>query len=275
MKDLAGRTAVITGAASGFGREFALRAAQAGMRLVLADLQEEGLKETASMLGGAASLSVRTDVSDPAAVDALAEAAYARFGAVHIVFNNAGVAVAGPAWSATLEDWQWSIGVNLMGVVHGVRSFVPRMLAGGEPGHIVNTASVAGLLAVPGSSVYCATKQAVVALSECLYHDLRLIDAKVGVSVLCPAFVNTGIGSSERNRPAELAATNPLGEAAIEGMRAALRKGKLTAADIAAMTFEAIEADRFWILTHAKIKGAISLRFEDILGDRQPTSPMG
>jgi NAD(P)-dependent dehydrogenase (short-subunit alcohol dehydrogenase family) len=228
MKDLKSRTAVITGAASGFGRELAILCAADGMNVVLADRDEPGMRGTVELLpAGAQSLCVRCDVSRPADVENLAGEAVKKFGAVHLLFNNAGVAVAGPAWTATLDDWKWSIDVNLMGVVHGIRSFVPRMLAQGDECHIVNTASVAGLLSVPGSAVYCVTKHGVVTLSEVLHHDLQLANAKIGVSVLCPAFVNTGIGESERNRPPELSQTNPLGAEAEAMVKKALRSGKL------------------------------------------------
>src|SRR6187402_1869303 len=206
MNDFKGRVAVITGAASGFGREFAVALAAEGARLVLADVDEKGLQETAALLpAGTESLTVRCDVTRAANLDELAERTYQSFGAAHLVFNNAGVAVCGPAWLATLEDWKWVLDINLMGVVHGIRSFVPRMIASGEPGHVINTASVAGLLSLPGSAVYCVSKHAVVTLSECLRHDLRVAKAAVGVSVLCPAFVQTGIFESARNRPQELA----------------------------------------------------------------------
>jgi NAD(P)-dependent dehydrogenase (short-subunit alcohol dehydrogenase family) len=201
----------------------------------------------------------------------LAKRAWDRFGSVHLLFNNAGVAVAGPAWTATLEDWKWTLDINLMGVVHGIRAFVPRMLAQGGEAHIVNTASVAGLVDIPGSAVYCVSKHGVVALSECLHHDLRVAGAAIGVSVLCPAYVNTGIGDSARHRPAELAATNPLAAPYEEAVRQALRSGKLSAADIARATIEAVKAGRFYVIPHEKIKGAIETRMRDILDDRIPT----
>jgi NAD(P)-dependent dehydrogenase (short-subunit alcohol dehydrogenase family) len=275
MKELKGRTAVITGAASGFGRELTLLCAQAGMNVALADRDERGMAATLALLpAGTPSLCVRTDVAKPDDVEQLATATIGRFGAAHLLFNNAGVAVAGPAWSATLDDWKWLIDVNLMGVVHGIRSFVPRMLEQGDACHVVNTASVAGLLSVPGSAVYCVTKHAVVTLSEVLLHDLRMANAKIGVSVLCPAFVNTGIAESERNRPAELSQTNPLSKAYEEEVKKAVRSGKLSAADVARLTMDAVAADRFYILTHPKIKASIEWRMRDILEERTPTNPM-
>ena len=181
------------------------------------------------------------------------------------------MAVVGPTWTATLQDWQWVLGINLMGVVHGINAFVPRMLAQGGGGHIVNTASVAGFLSLPGSAAYCVSKHGVVTLSECLHHDLRVAKSEIGVSVLCPAFVNTGIFESARNRPAELAATNPLAAPYEEAGRRAVAAGKLSAADVARITLEAIDARRFYVLPHEKIKAAISTRMEDILQARPPT----
>jgi NAD(P)-dependent dehydrogenase (short-subunit alcohol dehydrogenase family) len=276
VKELRDKVAVVTGAASGFGRELTILCAQEGMRVVLADRDEPGAQATAEMLkpSGAQTLVVRCDVSSAGEVEQLAAQSYARFGAAHLLFNNAGVAVAGPAWGATLEDWKWLIDVNLMGVVHGVRSFVPRMLAQGGEAHVVNTASVAGLISVPGSAVYCVTKHAVVTLSECLHQDLRLANAQIGVSVLCPAYVNTGIAESARNRPAELAKTNPLSAQYEERVRKAVRSGKLSAADVARMTMDAVKAGRFYVLSHPKIKGAIEMRMRDILDERLPTNPM-
>lgn len=277
MKELKGKVAVITGAASGFGRELAILCAQEGMKLALADIQMAGLEETAKLVSGwkPEVLLQHCDVSKSAALDVLARETYDRFGKAHLVFNNAGVAVTGPTWTATLEDWKWSIDVNLMGVVHGIRSFVPRMIEQGDECHVVNTASVAGLTSVPGSAVYCATKHAVVTLSECLYHDLAAAQlSRVGVSVLCPAFVDTGIADCARNRPAELANTNPLSAEAEAMVRKALKSGKLSAADIARITMDAVKQNRFYILTHPAILPTIEWRMQDILQQRAPTSPL-
>ncbi|WP_394828215.1 SDR family NAD(P)-dependent oxidoreductase [Pendulispora albinea] len=283
MKDFHGRIAVVTGAASGIGRELALSCARAGMSVVLADVDEEGTAATGELLApllapsGAAALSVRCDVSKDEQVRELSERAFERFGAVHLLFNNAGVGVLGPAWTTTAEDWQWVLGINVMGVVHGIRHFVPRMIAQNGEGHVVNTASVAGLVSVPGSSVYCVSKHAVVTLSECLHHDLRVAGSTLGVSVLCPAYVNTGIADSDRNRPQELRATNPHASEYDIILRRALLAGKLTAADVAAVTLEAIAQERFYVLPHGKIKAAIETRMRDILDDRNPTNtvPVG
>ncbi|SFF56621.1 NADP-dependent 3-hydroxy acid dehydrogenase YdfG [Fontimonas thermophila] len=275
MQDLQDKVAVITGAGSGFGRAFAQLCAAEGMRLVLADIDEAGLAHTCALLpDGTETLTLRCDVADADAVQTLAERTYARFGACHLLFNNAGVAVAGPSWTTTLDDWRWVLGVNLMGVVHGVQSFVPRMLEQGDECHVVNTASVAGLLSVPGSSVYCVSKHGVVTLSECLHHELRAAHAKIGVSVLCPAFVPTGIADAERNRPARFAAKNPRAAPYEARVRKAVQSGKLSAADIARATMQAVKADRFYILTHPTIKAAIETRMRDILDERTPANPM-
>lgn len=273
FRNFAGRIAVITGAGSGIGRALALAAAARGMRLALLDVDVDGLEETRGLLAGDGGkpLIRRCDVSKAEDVQAAADAIFAEMGNVHLLFNNAGVAVGGYSWLTTVDDWQWSLGVNLMGVANGIRSFVPRMIEKGEEGRVVNTASVAGFLSVPGSSVYCATKHAVVTLSECMRHELQMEGAKIGVSVLCPAFVPTGIADAERNRPAELGARNPSTDIFDARLRKAVESGRLTADDIARITFEGIEADRFYILTHPRIKAAIATRMEDILEERTPT----
>ena len=273
MKELREKVAVITGAASGFGREFAIRCADEGMKVVLTDIDEGGLAATVALLRpGTQSLTLRSDVSNADSIEHVATSAYGRFGACHLLFNNAGVGTAGPIWMATLDDWKWTFGINVMGVVHGLRSFVPRMLEQKEASHIVNTASAAGLLAPAGSGVYAASKHAVVAASECLYHELRTQNATIGVSVLCPAFVDTGISNSERNRPAELAESNPEAKQYSDRIRQAIKSGKLNAADIAEVTIEAVKNDRFYILPHPNVKIAVEIRMKDILSDRAPTN---
>ncbi|MES1942513.1 hypothetical protein PC39_00260 [Salinisphaera sp. PC39] len=274
MRELSGKTAVITGAGSGFGRELAAVCAGEGMRLVLADVDSDGLDGTVERLDGAEAECVTCNVARAEEVERLADIADERFGGTHLLFNNAGVAVAGPAWTATLDDWKWMLDVNVMGVVHGIRSFVPRMLDRGGPAHVVNTASVAGLLSVPGSSVYCVTKHSVVTLSECLYHDLRAAGAEIGVSLLCPAYVNTGIAESDRNRPPELGETNPQAAEYEARVRKAVRSGRISAAEVAETTVAAVKDDRFYILTHPRIKGAVEARMHDILEERPPTNPM-
>lgn len=275
MKELSGKVAVITGAGSGFGRELALRCAQEGMRLVLADVDEKGLQQTQSLLpSDTESRLQRCDVSQGWQVEQLAALADTEFGGAQLLFNNAGVALAGPIWTSTEQDWSWALGVNLMGVAHGIRAFVPRMLKQGGECHVVNTASVAGLLSVPGSSIYSVSKHGVVAMSECLHHELQAAGARIGVSVLCPAFVSTGIADAARNRPGELAASNPEAAAYEERVRQAVRKGKISAADVASMTIEAVKQGRFYILTHPNIKPAIEMRLRDILDEALPRNPM-
>lgn len=272
MRDFQGKVAVVTGAGSGIGRELALACAREGASVVLADVDERGMAQAAALIAptGRDTLRVRCDVSKPADIEALADRTYERFGASHLLFNNAGVAVCGPTWTSTAEDWTWIVGINLMGVVHGVRTFVPRMLEQKDACHIVNTASVAGLLSLPGSGAYCVTKHGVVTLSECLRHELRIEGAAIGVSVLCPAFVATGIFESGRNRPKELAATNPLAKPYEEAGRKAVAAGRLSAADVARITLDAVKADRFYVLPHPKIKAAVESRMRDILDERDP-----
>lgn len=275
--DYAGRVAVITGAGSGFGREFARLAASRGMKLALADINQVALDETVHELreGGTAVIGVQTDVSSAEAIQALADATMAAFGAVHLLFNNAGVASGGFVWESTPADWQWVMGANVWSVIHGVRIFTPLMLAHGEPAHIVNTASAAGLISAPNMGIYNLSKHAVVALSETLYHDLQLAQATVGVSVLCPAFVPTGIAHSHRNRPADLANDTPPTPSMLKAQQAsvkAVESGRISAAEIAAITFAAIDAGQFYIVPHAKILDLVALRLQDVLALRNPTS---
>jgi NAD(P)-dependent dehydrogenase (short-subunit alcohol dehydrogenase family) len=221
-------------------------------------------------------VSERVDVSRAEDVARLADRAYAAFGAVHLLFNNAGVGSGGLIWENTERDWQWVLGVNLWGVIHGVRQFVPRMLAGGEPGYVINTASVAGLLNAPNMGVYNVSKHAVVSLTESLHHDLKLVQANIGVSVLCPAYVSTGIAQSHRNRPDSLrddAAPTASQRAAQAAISKAVQGGRMSAADVARETFEAIEAERFYVFTHPQIMPTVELRFTDVLQGRNPSDP--
>ncbi len=281
MKDFAGRVAVITGAGSGFGREFAKMGHALGMKLVLADIQRDALQATLAELRGAGAQAIGevVDVASSEQVRALADRAYGEFGAVHLLFNNAGVAGGGLVWENTDADWRWVLGVNLMGVVHGIRHFVPRMLEAnrcGEPGHIVNTASIAGLLCPPLMGVYNVSKHAVVALTETLYHDLALARSTLGTSVLCPAFVPTGIAASERNRPAALAResepTASMRRAQAQSEKA-VSSGKMTAAQVAQITFDAIRTERFYVFTHEKILSAVQARFDAVLACVAPADP--
>jgi NAD(P)-dependent dehydrogenase (short-subunit alcohol dehydrogenase family) len=270
---------VITGAASGLGRALAGAFGAHGAKLVLADVDEAALARAAGELRalGVAVATQPTDVSQGESVERLARAALDSFGAVHVVCNNAGVAPLGVVWESTESDWRWALGVNLWGVIHGVRVFTPILLRQGDEGHIVNTASVAGLIAPPGMGVYNVTKHAVVALSETLHHDLAARQAKVRCSVVCPAFFASGIADSERSRPAALASdrTKSDEDRALEAMlHKATRSGRLSAEDIAAQVLDAIRDERFYVLTHPKINGAIERRMRDLLDGREPSSPV-
>ena len=279
MKDLSGKVAVITGAGSGFGREFARLGAREGMKLALADVQQDALEVAVAeaRAAGAETLGLRVDVSKPEEVEELAARANRDLRGVHLLFNNAGVAGGGGyVWESSLKDWQWILGVNLMGVVYGIRAFVPRMLKQDCECHVVNTASAAGLVSAPLMSVYNASKHAVVTLSETLFHDLRLAKAKIGVSVLCPAYVPTNIRSSDRNRPPDLtddAPPTPSQIAARERTEKAVASGRLSAAEVARMTFDAVRDDRFYVITHRKMLASVELRLQDVLALRTPSDP--
>ena len=243
MKHLEGKVAAVTGAASGLGKAMALAFAAEGMNVALADVDEAGIKAVEEEVRSrkAKPFSMRVDVSKAAEVEAFAERTVAKLGAVHLVCNNAGVALTGAVWENTALDWEWILGVNLRGVVNGVRAFVPRLLAQDE-GHVVNTASVAGLISPPGMGAYCVSKHAVVTLSEALHHDLRERGSGVGVSVLCPAYVPTGIVDSERNRPKDLpVSTKSEATLAREAMlRKAVASGKISADQVAQSVVAAI-----------------------------------
>ena len=275
MKELKGKVAAVTGAASGLGRAMALAFADQGMHVALGDVADTSDVFAAVEAKGVSALAMKLDVSKPQEVEAFAELIDKDLGGAHVVCNNAGVSPLGAAWEMSLDDWRWIVDVNLWGVIHGVRSFVPRLLKRNE-GHVVNTASVAGIINPPGSSAYNVTKHAVVALSETLHHDLRERGSAVGVSVLCPAYVPTGIADSERNRPAGIQATVKTKEmlAREQMLKKAVSSGRLSADDVAKAVVQAIKEERFYILTHPRIKGAIGARMEDILNDRTPRNPM-
>jgi len=283
MKTLQGRTAVLTGAASGFGLEAARIAARAGMNVVMADVQQDALDKAAEEIRGlgAQVLPFRLDVSKAEQVEALALATRNTFGVPHLVFNNAGVGAGGLIWEHTQKDWEWVVGVNLMGVAHGVRVFTPMMLeaAAADPayeGHIVNTASMAGLLNAPNMGVYNVTKHAVVSLSETLYQDLALVTDQISASVLCPYFVPTGIHQSHRNRPAEMKeAVKPTKSQLIAQAMSdkAVTSGKVTAAQVVQWVFDAVQARQFYIYSHPHALGGVQVRLEDILLQRNPTDP--
>jgi len=277
MKELKGKVAAVTGAASGLGRSMALAFAAEGMDLALADVDEVNLSSVQDevLAKGVRAITLKVDVSNAQQLEIFRDQTLTRLGGVHVVCNNAGVSPLGAVWENSPADWQWILGVNLWGVIHGVRAFTPHLIKQDE-GHIVNTASVAGLISPPGSGAYNVTKHGVVALSESLYHDLRERNSKVGVSVLCPAYVPTGIVDSERNRPKDLPlSTKSEATLAREAMlRKAVTSGKVSADQVAQAVVAAIRDERFYILTHPRIKGAIQARMEDILNDRAPRDPL-
>ena len=277
-----GKTAVLTGAGSGFGLECARIGAKLGMNLVLVDVQQDALDRASAEMRatGAEVLPFRLDVSNAEQMQVMSQAVFERFGAPHFVFNNAGVGSGGLIWENTVKDWEWVLGVNLWGVIHGVRLFTPMMLdaAAKDPawqGHIVNTASMAGLLNPPNMGVYNVSKHAVVSLSETLFQDLRLVSDQIGASVLCPYFVPTGISQSHRNRPAELETEKPtrsqlIGQAMSDK---AVGSGKVTAAEVAQKVFDALAADQFYIFSHPRALGNVQSRMECIVQQDNPTDP--
>jgi NAD(P)-dependent dehydrogenase (short-subunit alcohol dehydrogenase family) len=278
----AGDIAVITGAASGFGLEASRVAARRGMKIVMADVQADALATAQAEIEGlgAEVLPFRLDVSKAAEVEALAAATFARFGVPNFVFNNAGVGAGGLIWEHTAADWDWVIGVNLMGVAHGVRVFTPAMLeaAAKNPaweGHVVNTASMAGLLNAPNMGVYNVSKHAVVSMSETLHQDLALMTEQVHAHVLCPYFVPTGISKSHRNRPADMAPARPTKSQLIAQAMSdkAVGSGKVTAAQVAQWVFEACDERRFYIYSHPHALGGVQVRLDDIVQARNPTDP--
>ena len=280
MGPLRGRVAAITGAGSGFGREFARIAAGEGMALVLADVQADALAATVAELeaSGATLMHRRLDVADGPALQALAHDAWARFGAVHLLFNNAGVGTTGLLWEASVPDWEWVLGVNLWGTIHGVRAFVPRMLEAakadpGYRGHVVNTASMAGLVDPPLTGPYNVAKHAVVSLSETLHQDLSLVTAQVGCSVLCPSWVATGIAHADRNRAAAAAAPTRAAAVGRAMVEKAVSSAKTTAAEVARLTFDAIAGRRFWILPHPQALDGVDARHAALRAGAPPPDP--
>ena len=284
IQDFKGKTAVLTGAGSGFGLECARIGAARGMNLVLVDVQQDALERAAAEMtaAGAQVLARRVDVSSAEQMQALATEVKAHFGAPHFVFNNAGVGAGGLVWENTVADWNWVLGVDLWGVIHGVRLFVPMMLeaAAQDPawrGHITNTASMAGLVAPPNMGIYNTAKAAVVNLTETLYHDLNLVTDQIGASLLCPYFVPTGITHSERNRPAgepeaPLTRSQQIGRALTEK---AVTSGKVTADQVAQKVFAAIGANQFYVFSHESPRalGNISSRMQNMVEMRNPVDP--
>ena len=282
ISDFRNKTAVLTGAGSGFGLECARIGAKLGMHLVLADVQQDALDSAVAEMqaAGAQVLGMRVDVSKADQVEALGAATLAHFGAPHFVFNNAGVGSGGLIWENSLQDWEWVIGVNLMGVAHGIRVFTPMMLAAAEKdaafqGHIVNTASMAGLLNAPNMGIYNVSKHAVVSMSETLYQDLALVTDQVSASVLCPFFVPTGINASHRNRPQAMQSERPTRSQLISQAMSdkAVSSGKVSAAEVAQKVFDAVAANQFYVYSHPKSIGSVQVRMEDILRSRNPTDP--
>lgn len=282
------KTAVLTGAGSGFGIECARIGAKLGMNIVLVDVQQDALDKATSEITAEAAkyggqvMSFRLDISKAAEVEAMGQAVFAKLGAPHFVFNNAGVGSGGLIWETTLKDWEWVLGVNVMGVAHGVRVFTPMMLEAAKKdpayqGHIVNTASMAGLLNAPNMGVYNVSKHAVVSLTETLYQDLKLVTDQISASVLCPFFVATGISQSHRNKPGEFASSDVkptksqlIGQAMSDK---AVGSGKVSAADVAQKVFDAVADDQFYIYSHPKALASVQTRMEDVVQIRNPTNP--
>lgn len=276
MKDLQDTVAVVTGGASGIGLAMAQRFASEGMKVVLADVEEQALAKAAAELteAGANVIGVPTDVSKPEQVEALRDEALAKYGKVHLICNNAGVGAGGLLWETALEDWHWVMGVNLWGVIHGIRAFVPVLIEQGEDGHVVNTASIAGLISPPGIGIYNATKHAVVALSETLHVELMMRGVRPRVTVLCPGWVRTGIADAERNRPAELRAQGdrpPSGEEQMvdQAMRQVVAEG-MPPSEVAEKVLEGVREQRLYVLTHPELKKAIVSRWEHLLEETTP-----
>jgi NAD(P)-dependent dehydrogenase (short-subunit alcohol dehydrogenase family) len=276
MRVFEGRVAVVTGAASGIGLALAQRFAAEGMKVVMADVEAAALDGAAAAVRATAPavLATRVDVSRAEDVERLARETYAAFGAAHVVCNNAGVAVIGAVHEHSLADWQWVLGVNLWGVIHGVRAFVPRMLAGGDEGHIVNTASMAGLTTAPFMSVYDVTKHGVVALSESMYKEFEMTGAPLGVSVVCPGLIDTNIMRSSRNRPAELAEegkAGPMAQAFGQGLADRLTTG-YPPSEVAEQVVRGIRNRRFYIVpAQPEVRRWAAVRAQDIIELRNPT----
>jgi NAD(P)-dependent dehydrogenase (short-subunit alcohol dehydrogenase family) len=282
MMELKGRVAVVTGAGSGIGLALATRLAAEGMKLAIADIEQAALERAAQALraGGTEVLAQRVDVASEAQVNAFADAVFAHYGRVHVVCNNAGVAapaLMSPVWQSSIADWQWIMGVNFMGVLHGVRAFVPRMLSAGDEGHVVNTASVAGLLTA--ANPYHVSKNSVTCLTEGLYKDLKAMGAKVSASVLCPGLINTAILRAERNRPAEfgpatdVAALPEAMQRWVAGFKQSLETG-YDPSQVADAVADAVKADRFYVIpAQPHLVALINTRMQDIIAQRNPTLP--
>lgn len=269
MREFRGKTAVITGAASGIGLGLAKRFAEEGMRLVLADVEEPALEEARAALetSGSEVVAKKTDVSNFEEVEALADLAYETFGVVNLLCNNAGVGTACALWCCTLDDWKWILGVNLWGVIHGVKAFVPRMIEQGADAHVLNTASVAGLVSGPQLGIYATSKFGVVALSEALYYDLRMAGHNIGVSVLCPGFVRTRIAEAARNRPPELSEGAAQDWVASDAAKQIIAAG-MEPSEVASIVVNALQEGKFYIFTHPWTHTFVKRRVEAVLSER-------
>jgi NAD(P)-dependent dehydrogenase (short-subunit alcohol dehydrogenase family) len=273
MQEFEGRVAVVTGAASGIGRALAGRFTVEGMHVVLADVEEGALRAAVAGIGGDA-VAFTTDVTSAAAVEGLAEFAFDTFGAVHVLCNNAGVFQGGLIWECSEADFEWTFGVNVMGIVHGIRAFVPRMLAAGEEGHVVNTVSMAGLASTPFSGPYDVSKFAAMAATECLAHDLASVGAPIKVSAVVPGLVDTGIARSRRNRPTDLDSPQSDGGAFVEQALADGIAGSMSPAAVADLVVEAIREEHFLVPTRPSYAQQLTDRCEDLVARTVPRSPM-
>ena len=277
MQDLTGKVAVVTGAGSGIGRSLAVACAAEGMRVVAADIEAEALHDTETLVSametGAGVVSVRTDVTSSDEVEHLAARAYDAFGAVDVLCNNAGVFQGGLLWECTDADFEWTLGVNLWGILHGIRAFIPRMLAAGNDGHVVNTISMAGLASTPFSGPYNVSKFAAMAATECLAHDLATIGAPIKVSAVCPGLVDTAISRSRRNRPEALVTEQNEGAAFVEQALADGTAGSMSPDAVAALVVEAVREETFLVPTRDSYAQQLTDRAEDLVARRAPRSP--
>lgn len=272
MYALENKVAVITGAGSGFGRELALLYAEAGMRLVLADIDPDRLEETRALLSSSPDmvLVARTDVGEGADVQYLSERAYEQFGAVHLLINNAGIVRSGYVWETPFKDWQQLLRVNLWGVVHGIRCFVPRMLKQAGDSHVVNVASLAGILPTAGLGAYSVTKHGVVAISECLYHELQLIGGRIGVTLVCPGFTPTNLTEGMAAQGGQSDRVPPVNRIMLDAME----RSPVTPKEVAQMTLDAVRNKRFYVLTHAKGVPVIAARMQAIVQQSTPVNAL-
>jgi NAD(P)-dependent dehydrogenase (short-subunit alcohol dehydrogenase family) len=272
VRELEGRVAVVTGAASGIGRSLAGRLTTEGMHVVLADVEDAALRDAVAGIGGDA-VAFTTDVTSVESVEALAEFTYDTFGAVHVLCNNAGVFQGGLMWECSDADFEWTLGVNVMGIVHGIRAFVPRMLADQTEGHVVNTVSMAGLATTPFSGPYDVSKFAAMAATECLAHDLASVGASIKVSAVVPGLVDTGISRSRRNRPADLDSPQSEGGAFVEQALADGTAGSMSPSAVADLVVEAIREEHFLVPTRASYARQLTERTEDLVDRKLPRSP--